>query len=79
MPAITSSTCEMMVAKAAPRTPRAGMPRPPKISSGSSAALMVVEIANSQVTMRLSPCELKPKITAKKTNMSTEPPATMVK
>ena len=55
------------------------MPRPPKISSGSSPALMVVEIANSQVTVRLSPCELNPKITAKKMNISTEPAATMVK
>ena len=79
MPAVTSSTCEMMVAMAAPRTPSAGIPSPPKISSGSRPALMVVEMANSQVTVVLSPCELKPKMTAKNTNMSTEPAATTVK
>ncbi len=78
-PATTSTTCERMVATAAPRTPIAGSPSSPKISSGSRMALSVVEIANSQVTVVLSPCELKPKITAKNTNTSTDPPVTMVK
>ena len=69
----------MMVATAAPRMPSAGNPRWPNISTGSRMALRTVDSAYSQASVLLSPCELKPKMTAKNRKLSTEPAASSVK
>ena len=78
-PDASSTTCEMTVAIAAPRTPSRGKPSHPKISSGSSTMLSAVEIANSMVTVMLSPCELNPNTAAKNRNISTIADAVMVR